>query len=82
MSHDIVDNSRLWTGLGPQRLVVASWVENQLADASAVAACSPPTWEAIPEDSSDYYAFAATGAAALAACLRLLTPSLARIAAT
>src|SRR5580704_8034654 len=36
MSHDIVDNSRLWTGLGTQRLIVASRVEYELADERSV----------------------------------------------
>ena len=29
MSHDIVDDSRLWTALGSQRLVVPGRVENE-----------------------------------------------------
>ena len=29
MSHDIVDNSRLWTGFGPQGLVVPGGVEHE-----------------------------------------------------
>ena len=29
MSHDIVDNSRLWAGLRSQRLVVPGRVENE-----------------------------------------------------
>src|ERR1700733_1896806 len=36
MSHDIVDNSRLWTALGTQGLVVASWVENEFANEGSV----------------------------------------------
>jgi len=36
MSHDIVDDSRLGTALGTERLIVASGVENEFANEGSV----------------------------------------------